>query len=712
MLRFCQALLALDQEESVGTRCRRQGDDRGPTTARRILALVAFGLVAVGVSTAAASADLPDDPFSGTRAIDPSQLLGPTAPPLNAEQLERFAGEQANRQREDGTKDEFPGLNGTEAVRLLDDVFGKTISGLVFTPAEALEHADEVDRYPTDTSAQIDPAGPKKHALVDSTVPLVTGDGEPIDLSLRPVAGGLEPANSPSPLSVPGELDEPAIFGASGMKLSFPGADRAVDVRTLSVAGDADKEVAVYPEARTDVDLALAPATGGVEYMAQIRSTDAPEGLPIKIDGDGIELESQADGGVAIYRDSEQVGAVSPAISVDANGKPVPTSMSVSGDRVAIEVSHRGGDFSYPILMDPIVESWNWWTGGQPSYDFSAWTPAQSGSSSYQLTNSCTSGVTDSCQASGAGLYVNARPGYMFGAGTFGQWVYNVPWSQYGSSNNTFVAGATSNSWRYMHGTAPNTNPYAYIGTYGPGGWTQVKVYIGAGGGGSGNSFAGGPSTKQVVAGLGSVVNVTLPFGGWRYLRVASILVSLDDGNGTSSDPGNPAIWAFDQDKVPTGWLNAHDEVPLALTGADAGLGVKNIWALSLGREGGWWVGQSSSKSVENPNVTCTGLVGSRCPRVVTGTPVVKAGQLANGETPVTMLVTDALGKNTAGSNFSLKVDNRKPLVDLSGDAIDQENPGVRLAVHATDPSTAGEEDGVSGIEEIEVTVSGETGRA
>lgn len=672
---------------------------------RRVCASSAILLATVGIaSSPIATASTANDPVTGTPPLDPTYLKGPVPPPLSPERLAELLADPGPGQQDNGPSNEFPNLSPAQAVQLLEGVFGDQVASLVFTPAEAVEQADEVTRIIDDSAALVDPAGPVTHALIDSTVPLVAEDGQPVDLALELSSDGLETKNALVPVVLPRELGVPAEIPDIGLELSFPGSDDESSARPLSVDSDQDREVAVYPEALPDTDIALAPSTSGLEYLAQIRSAEAPETLPLELGGKGIRVEPTSDGGAAIFRGDSQVGAVSPATSIDADGKLVPTTLDVVEGAISIRVDHRGGDFAYPILMDPVIESWDWWTAGQSSYDFSAWTSSQSGSTSYQLISNCTSGVTDSCAGSGRGIYVNARPGLSFAANSFGQWVYNVPWSQFGSANNTFIASAESNSWRYMRGTATSNNPYGYLGLFGTDGWDTYKQYTTVGDGGSGNQFAGNSTTKQFIAGLASVSTVTLPAGGHRFLRVAAISFDLRDGDGTPTS-GFPVQSSFNvASQVPTAWLSAEDAFQISPTFEDAGLGIKEVGALSAGRTGGWWGVSQNGESA--PGVACTGLIKGKCPRSMTGNLLIRPGEMANGLTSVQPIAQDALGKLVNGTAFQIKVDNVRPVVTLSGSATSTTNPGVDLVVDASDTNGALP---VSGIKRIEVLVDNES---
>lgn len=689
----------------MGNESCTQGARRGELGVRRFAAVLFIFCASIGIaSSPIAAASTGDDPVTGASPLDPVHLKGPAPPPLTVEQLAQLAEDRAEGQEGDGQNEEFPNLSPSQAAQLLNQVFGDQIASLIFTPADALEQSDGVEEIVGESSALVDPAGPSTHALIDSTVPLVTEDGQPVDLALETTAEGLETANGLAPIVLPGTLNEPAQISDIGLELEFPGSNELSSVRTIDVDADQDREVAVYPEAFTDADIALAPSTSGLEYMAQIRSADAPENLPLELGGGDFTLEPTEDGGVAIIEADQQVGAVSPPISLDANGKAVPTALEIDGNMITVRVDHRDGDYSYPILMDPVIESWDWWTAGQSSYDFSAWTSGQSGSTNYQLTTTCTSGVTDSCTGSGRGIYVNARPNYNFAASSYGQWVYNVPWSQYGASNDTYIHEAESNSWRYMKGTATNTNPYGYLGLNGTDGWDVYKQYVTVGDGGSGNKFIGNPTAKQFIAGLGSAVNVTLPAGGHRFLRVAAISIELRDGNGSPTS-GYPVQSSFNvSTQVPTRWLGATDNFNISPTFQDTGVGIKFMGALSVAKAGGWWGVALNGES--STGVACTGLIASKCPRSLTGNLLIKPGEMANGLTNVQPYAQDALAKPVNGTNFQIKVDNVRPTVSLSGSATSTTNPGPILTVDANDTNGALP---VSGIERIEVFVDEES---
>ena len=70
-------------------------------------------------------------------------------------------------------------------------------------------------------------------------------------------------------------------------------------------------------------------------------------------------------GGTALAYASQQTAGQNPYLvavihapwAVDANGTPVPTSLSVSGNVVTLTVAHHEGVYTYPIMADPTADS-------------------------------------------------------------------------------------------------------------------------------------------------------------------------------------------------------------------------------------------------------------------------------------------------------------------------------------------------------------------
>ena len=108
----------------------------------------------------------------------------------------------------------------------------------------------------------------------------------------------------------------------------------------------------------TDVVVRALPLGADVTYM--LRSEASPESETMSFDlPSGWQLHDPGDGSgqIQIVSGSGKVMAVVfPAMAVDAQGQTVPTSYQVaSADQLTLTVSHDGGDYAYPIMVDPAI---------------------------------------------------------------------------------------------------------------------------------------------------------------------------------------------------------------------------------------------------------------------------------------------------------------------------------------------------------------------
>jgi len=192
---------------------------------------------------------------------------------------------------------------------------------------------------------------------VESTLPLVTEDGDgdttPVDYSLHAEGDILEPENPLAGLEIPRQLSNEIILPDIGLGLIAQGA--APDAAAVLLGDDS----ATYANAfgRTDdTDFILRGMPGGVEAAWQLRSAQSPEQLRLALDlPPGASLASDTTGGAVITRGDEVLVQIPPPTTLDADGWEVPTSLRVEGDTLITDVNHRGGNWLYPLAVDPYL---------------------------------------------------------------------------------------------------------------------------------------------------------------------------------------------------------------------------------------------------------------------------------------------------------------------------------------------------------------------
>jgi RHS repeat-associated protein len=189
---------------------------------------------------------------------------------------------------------------------------------------------------------------------IDGRTP--SGKKAPVDLNLIDRGGSLVPESTLVPVTLPvsteGLIDFPK--GHFGLRL---GADAPVD--GVHLGGSV-----FFPNlggARHDTDAVVRPLPLGAEVSYLLRSEASPQSQMLSFDlPAGWTLHDPADhsGSIQVKSPAGTIEAtVLPPVAIDAQGQTVPVRYSLkSATQLVVHVSHRGGDFAYPILVDPSVD--------------------------------------------------------------------------------------------------------------------------------------------------------------------------------------------------------------------------------------------------------------------------------------------------------------------------------------------------------------------
>jgi hypothetical protein len=437
-----------------------------------LLLTIAFGLTLAMGSSEADTQPSPASVIDLLFSVNEPVYAAAVTKAEQADEADRaeFNSAAAKQERED-SQGEFADVSDTRAVKIARASFPDELTGPTEAGLDSLTNGLHIANYTGEFSAQVETATGQPYGVMESSAPLTTDTSAdtPVDLSLERHGDDYLPADSGTDVELPTNATSPATLVDAGISLKPIGADSTPSVER--------SDRLLYPSIDTDTDYVLQPTERGVESWWQLRSPDSPETLKLQYDlPGGAHLEDHATAGgpgsVAIVNGDQTLGVVAPVSAVDAAQRPVPTSMTVDGDNLVISVDHRTDDVQYPVLVDPITESW---TGSQ-------WNNCGSGSAGGAWSLYGYWGVPNSnyfnlsCNSSNYGGY--------------GVWVGSWP-------GQTYIAGAEATMGYHAR---PNT----YISDVTWGGYRHYNVYGSTAGIGGATSFVGlagdhAPTWQQLV---------------------------------------------------------------------------------------------------------------------------------------------------------------------------------------------------------------------
>jgi hypothetical protein len=295
-----------------------------------------------------------------------------------------------------------------------------------------LEKGQRVRRYLSENTFTVT-TGDGRELFVHSMEPVTYEDGGrevAIDTELTSDGSSLQAARTPAQARIAKSADGGVALPKSNLGFRLVGAEGSAEV-------DGDKAFFADALGGKDLDLSVAALPRGAAVMLQLRSEDAPESATLDFDlpagaslrltrGGGRDGGPRGDGASAeVVRNGEVIATISAPAAWDADGEPVPVSYELEGDQLTIETPHRGGDWRYPLLVDPYIqENFLWHSSGSDRHRWGiGW--SQDG---FNFHENC---IYDWwCDAgnglSGRGAYVEATPrGYNWGAR--GEWYWQAP---------------------------------------------------------------------------------------------------------------------------------------------------------------------------------------------------------------------------------------------------------------------------------------------
>jgi RHS repeat-associated protein len=317
-----------------------------------------LGKVVRAGATAASIVVLVGVPLAHTAPRQPvaakASAAAPTAQAPQAKPIE--AAPAAERRR---SRTEYAGLSRAGASALLRETFPGAATSPVFD-ATADGLGGRVVRRIDRSRAVVELEGGRR-SLVQSAVPLTVatagGGRAAVDQSLERRGDDFAPVQ---PL-VPTEIGGTAAEG-----VSFAGVDVTVAPGTPNdAAGSIANDRAFYAGVATDTDYMVTPTPGGIETFFQLRSAASPQRLMLDFDlpAGARFITARTDKPIPgdppraleIVDGDKTLGYVYPPLTMDADGRLVPSRFEPRGGDVEITVDHRDGAFRYPLLVDPEV---------------------------------------------------------------------------------------------------------------------------------------------------------------------------------------------------------------------------------------------------------------------------------------------------------------------------------------------------------------------
>jgi streptogramin lyase len=553
-------------------------------------------------------------------------------------------------------------LSRDEAAELLTAAFPSALD-----EAAGVYDGLEVEKFRSDHVAVIgsDEAGGSA-SLLTSLLPLrdeaTGGVKEQVDLGLEPVAGDLQPVNPLVEVEIPSEIEEGiAELPDEGISISLAGDSERT---ATTISGDA----AFYPNVARDSDLVVLPTPTGLETLTQLRSSDAPTTQSFNLDiPSGSTLEATEDGGAIVTKDGEPVIVVRPPTAMDAEGASVPVTMKVSGSMISLQVS-PSAESTYPILVDPLYESWEWMNYNASTGLYSEWLPA-SNEFYLQPTNW-------NHYLGKHGLNLQANYGVVSPPAQ-ASWNYYVPryFSDYESLQQrptSFIRKMTLSQVYFIMDSPTATNPHMTAGLWDSNkeafasvatkngaetAWANATIYL--------KNDSEYTTVKNGGISMTTYEGISYP----RHGYVGQAVIELGD----KDLPSWASLFG------PSNWVNGTAQT-LDYEIGDSGLGIHSIQVKAPRATGGSKLFVTSSQ--------CIGNAANPCPRKVTAATrslTYDPQQMAQGVNVITAIATDPVGNQSVEIPAKIKVDHLAPALDLSGNLTEQGTTGTNLSEYTLD---------------------------
>lgn len=716
-----------------------RGKFRGGATAWRLL--VALLVMCGSLAPAAAADQKAADDGGNADSVTTVSPFPPGTLAVSDEQREADVREW-ERSHERASEDErrrsasaYAGLSGDDASALGAETFPEYFSAL-----DAPVLASEGDRVLSEVNenvALVRPEGSDESQLAVSSAPLFVdgADGKKVlaDTTLREVDGGFAPSAVGVDLTFPDDLRRGLALGQDSGSVGFNLVGASGDSQAIPLKDGG----LIYSSARPDTDLILSPVVGGFRLGAQIRSESSPEEFAFDLDlPEGARLEAGPDGqGAAVFLGEEQLLEISPTTAIDADGRPVATTMRTEGDRLILELSHRENTPHFPILLDPVVLGSNLTSDDFFDTDPSSASTGSRGWAYWEGYQDIYGGVyaqpnnyLEAYISSWSGLSVWAVAPNSWNARTHGAYYESVP--------NWAGTGSTSAYYNYVKfdtptlnaGSSPVQEPRLDFGLFNwnTGLYTDRLYFIGST---SYPQYWIGPTSGRSDAQTPQRINFDMTTSGYGVTLSNSSdnrIAFLSGITTYIADKESPSVISSSQSPADVNhhWIKTPPTTAsLTYTAADQGLGIQHLKFKAGISPSQTPVSQSQPMLVKWPAASvqpyspaipppatlpqCEGWhFFTACPQQ----PGPKsfqfnATQLNQGINTLYAEPVDAVEKSIQTNAGKLKIDTTGPSVSVTGGLKNPTNPGRDLHVEATDGSPSSNATARSGVVEAKLVV-------
>jgi hypothetical protein len=582
----------------------------------------------------------------------------------------------------DGNADAAQGLPHDDLTReaaahLLTRSFDEPLSA----PAEVFDDLG-VQRFYSDSVALVQESDSGEgasagmgQALLESNLPLRdendAGQKRIVDLALVDAGNsGISSVNPLVDVTIPSELGDGITFADSKIEMSLEGApsDRAASLL--------DDVAAFYPNVAEDSDFTVVPTPTGVETFIHLRTPAAPltQVYNLGLPSGGI-LRSTGEGGAEVVTEGTVSLGVRPPTAIDANGDEVPVTLEVDGHSIVVTSAPKP-DVAYPILVDPIVDSyWSHETG--PTSLPVGWNAVANPGFSAVYTGP---GGATGPYNTGFNLYSHSSTPWVE-AGWDGRFFLRVP--RY--SSDTAATGIPPTSF-YTSANFWDINYFMQENNYSPvartgiklmnGQWTAVSARNGQQGQ---MMYASSEHTNPNQNVEAKEVAIELNADYAQRLPDRRFYVGVEMTQATDLD--NPSFGFAKTPKWLNGSVHSDPARTIDFSVSDPGMGMWRVKAKTPKAQGGY-----SEPVMEH---TCLGSQASPCPRTwEAGFTNYDPFDMPQGENSVRLFGRDIVGHESERL-AKVNVDRTPPQLGLSGNLTEQGSVGTRLGSYTLNYSAA-----------------------